>query len=492
MPTLTVVEDGGVPGRYNISGSGLEFTVAVSGDRIDITGKDNDVQVTMSGSRANIKWLILSYVSRNNMGMAILPDPADPMTFTLHGVDSSLTGIQVHTGSTKPDVLMESTTALYWREGTTLYKAGLGGHSELDDTITGVTAVKFASISEGLLYGVTYDGSDVILNLYDFSDGSTTELYRDEAENDENWYSTTIIGDPGAELLVTMSYYTEYLGSPLFAYKAHAIARVFDTIDNSLVRKTYIDFCQASYGTNRFNSSGFVTILAPSCKSPQIYDGKVVYSCYEEWKRYPVPYPWVAPDYHHFTNVLVYEPSTGSFGVERIENDLIFPTHINADEIGIDYDSGWLYWQEYQSGSPEEYRIYRSTIALSPSIALIDTSSNYVRFVTGKQFLYGVNYTTGVITKVSTAEAVGAVPDDVDPLSLVDGRNFAYQLDEADQRIWFVNTDCDTLYGASVIGDDDVTHTLTGDSPGFPVYSMNIIRKGVAISSSTTIVLCEG
>jgi hypothetical protein len=58
--TLTVEEDGTVSGRFNISGTGLDFTISTNGDRIDITGDAHLVEVNMDTvfeGRANIKWI---------------------------------------------------------------------------------------------------------------------------------------------------------------------------------------------------------------------------------------------------------------------------------------------------------------------------------------------------------------------------------------------------------------------------------------------------
>jgi hypothetical protein len=56
MTTLTV-EESGTPGRYNVKGTGLDFTIAAPGDRINITGDAHRVEVSVTNGRANIKWL---------------------------------------------------------------------------------------------------------------------------------------------------------------------------------------------------------------------------------------------------------------------------------------------------------------------------------------------------------------------------------------------------------------------------------------------------
>lgn len=101
MTTLTVEEDSIVPGRYNVSGDDLTFTVAVSptAGRIDVTGDGKVVEVEMDETyptRANIRWLGWELGWRTSPTDSLqtesrtyLPTAADPDDMVTSGVDYS-------------------------------------------------------------------------------------------------------------------------------------------------------------------------------------------------------------------------------------------------------------------------------------------------------------------------------------------------------------------------------------------------------------------
>jgi len=450
---------------------------------------------------AYIKWL-QSYVSRNNRGQMFLPDPADPMIYTLSGITtgSSITGEIVHTTvGNNAVVFMESTTSIYYGElGTNqipvrLCRKGLFGNSTFDSSMffTGSNnSLYFASVVDGEIYGLSGygvwgDSGNRTLLLYDMNNGTITQKYTDVGDYLESWNSLMVIGNPGEELLVAMS--TCGTGS---AYNGWV--RVFDATDGSLIRKTGIIYKQVSYPeANRG------TVALSYYTSPQIYDGKIIYSFLEEW-QHDFHYPWIPPDYYAWTGVIVYDPSNGSYGVARVQNDYNLFRHVSILEAGMDYTSGYYYWLEVQTepahpSGIEEYRLYRSTVSLSPSIALIENPDvdDNINFVTGKERLYSVYTKTGNIKKTATAELVGNAP-----YSLTGANDFASQLDEPDQRIWFVNninSVTGTLCGISVIGEDDKIITLTnGTFVDNPMNSMNLVNRGVVFTSSSKIGLAQG
>jgi hypothetical protein len=237
---------------------------------------------------------------------------------------------------------------------------------------------------------------------------------------------------------------------------------------------------------------------------PQIYNGMIVFTCYEKWLHYPNT-PYHSPGYYHFTDVLVYNPYNGSSGVGRVENGVDLFRYIFVCEVGMDYSTGKIWWVEKQTepthlpSGIEEYRLYYSTVSLSPSITLdsVITNDDYLRFVQGKSNLYSIHYKLSFIENMATGLSVGSVPPDLIPLQLphddlgnwqVGIRNFSIQLDEPDKIIWFVGTETgtsNTMYGASIVGNDDKIITLAGGTfvNADGILTFNLVKNGVAFTS---------
>jgi hypothetical protein len=488
---LGVSYDPTYPTIIDVEGLDIDFSVSNTGTtgRINITGKNHLVDVWMgTGSMstiAYIKWL-QSYVSRNTWLQVFLPDPADPMIYTLSGITtgSSISGELVVNGGI---ALMESTTSIYSRIGTTIYRNGLGGASNLNASGTCSNSTIFASVTDGEIYGLASSGTFLYLNLYDMNVGTTTTLYSDVGDVGEGWYSLTVIGDHGSEYLVAFSQCG--IGSSYNGY-----ARVFNTVDNSLVRISGLTYLRASYPEAHDGSVGLSYYA-----SPQIYDGKVIYSFEESWDH-NFGTPWTPPDYFHWTGLIVYDPYTGAYGYAEVQNNHNSFRYVRVLEAGMDYTSGWYYWFEIQTEpthSPpiEEYRLYRSTVALSPSITLIENPdvNDYIKFVTGKERLYSVYNKTGNIKKTATAELVGDAPFSLTGSSITP---FAKQLDETDQKIWFVSSPVSTsgtLIGISVIGESDKIITLSGGTfvDMSQLTSMNLVKDGVLFTSTSKMGLVQ-
>ena len=178
---LAVAYNPTYPTIIDVEGLDIDFSVSNTGTtgRINITGKNHLVDVWMgTGSFANvayIKWL-QSYVSRNNGGQVFLPDPADPLIYTLNGIitGSSVFGEIVSAGGIP---ILESTTSVYYRIGTTIYRKGLGGSSNLNTSGSCSNSTIFASVTDGEVYGLASSGTFMLLNLYDLNNKTTTTLY---------------------------------------------------------------------------------------------------------------------------------------------------------------------------------------------------------------------------------------------------------------------------------------------------------------------------
>lgn len=485
---LSLAYNSTYPTIIDVEGLDIDFSVSNTGSagRINITGKNHLVDVWMgTGSMstiAYIKWL-QSYVSRNNLGQVFLPDPADPLIYTLNSITtgSSVSGEIVSAGGI---ALMESTTSVYYRIGTTIYRKGLGGASNLNTSGSCSNSTIFASVTDGEIYGLATSGTFMMLNLYDLNNKTTTTLYSDVADVQEGWYSLTVLGDYGSELLVAFSQCGT--GSSYDAY-----GRVFNASDGSFVRKNGIDYRRDSYPNATLDDWGVQL-------TPQIYDGKVIYSCFECWKH-NFTFPVIPPDFYHWTGVIVFDPNTGASGAEKVENDHDLFRSVNLLGCGMDYTSGYYYWLEVQTEPThdpaiEEYRLYRSTVALSPSIALIENPDvdDYIWFVTGKERLYSVYRKTGNIKKTATAELVGDAPFSITGSF----GGMVRHLDETDQRIWFA-TDLGiasgTLVGTSVIGESDKIIMLSGGTfvDIGDISSMNLVRNGVMFTSTSQLGLAQ-
>ena len=493
------------PTIIDVDGLDINFSVSATGTtggKINITGIGHLVDVWMgTGSFSNIAYVqwLLGYVSRNNWGQVFLPDPADPMIYTLSGITtgSSITGESIHAG-TAVIALAESNSSIYYGETTSnfvtkIHRKGLAGNTSFDGSLslTGSNqGVYIASVVDGELYGLCGYGSygdtgNRTLLFYDMNNGTITQKYTDAAAHLETWHSLAIIGDHGSEYLVAMS--TCGTGSAYGAY-----ARVFDATDGTLIRKTGINYIQTS--VPHAKAGGGSIHLAP-----QIYDGKVIYSFSEAWNHSPNT-PWNPPDIWHWTGVLIYDPYTGAYGMARVENDVNLFRDVTPLENGMDYLSGYYYWFETQTEptySPpiKENRLYRSTVALSPSIAAIEIPDvdDYIEFVTGKERIYSVYYKSGNIKKTATAELVGNAPFSITGSTTT---GFSQHLDETDQRVWFVNAPTSasgTLYGVSVLGEDDKIISLAGgtfvDIPF--LLSMNLVEDGVMFTSALKLGLAQ-
>jgi hypothetical protein len=498
--TLTVAMNSTYSSMVNISGVDLEFEVSVTGtfpNRVDIKATGALVDVWMStGSipnMCNIKW-ILSYVSRNNMDQGFLPDPADPMIYTLNSVTGSMTSELVYSAGAV-NVLMTSTSSIYYGSKsstfiTNLYRKGLAGSSSLDTSLvcTGSNQGSyFASVVDGELfglagYGTWGDTGNRTLIKYNMNTGKITELYSDTAASAETWCSLTVIGDRGNESLVALSV---YLTGGRFA----AYVRVFDATDGSLIRKTAVQLVQTAYGTNTYADN---YVMSPQI--PQIYSGSAVFPCWEEWSHSP-NIPYESPDFYHFTGVLVYDVGTGSYVIARILNNRDLFRSINMLGVGIDYETGFVYWLEIQTEPThtpqiEEYRIYKAHASSISTVSLVRTltKDEYIEFVTGKTSLYGINYSSRIIEKMSTGANVGGVPLGVPVATSMPW--YAHQLDETDQRVWF--TCSGSVYGASVISEvDKIITTSGGIFVDSPITSMNLVKNGVVFTSASKLGLAQ-
>jgi hypothetical protein len=481
--TLTVVYNPTYSSIINISGVDMIFDIDDMGNTINIKDTNRPVDVWMvSGTMCNVQW-INTFVSRNNMYGRCLPDPDDPLGYSLSDVTGTITGQSVYSsaGAPVPSVLLESTTSLYYQvttsaNVTTLYRKGLGGHSEYDDALTCSGTARgdyFASIQEGKLFGLAKVGSQMLLNLYNFNDNTITTLYTGTAKSNETWVSNTVIGNPGAEKLVAASWYL------VSGSIDNAHLRVFDAHTGSFIQEDDIVF-------------GLVTgkeIEFCYNISPQIFSGTVVaYSLQEQWLA-PSTYPYVPPFRYWNSVVLTYHVDTRAHGIGRVQNEGEVFTGLTTVEAGIDYATGLYFFVDYKSDAGTgwiETLLYKAGVFGTPTPVLVRglAENDYIKFVTGKSKLYGVSYLSGNIELMNSSSVIGSVPTGVTiPATTL---FLAHQLDETDQRVWFLNSTTGSAFlGASVIGSSDkliqiANGTVFVDSP---ILTMNLVKKGVALTS---------
>ena len=509
---LAVAYNPTYPTIIDVEGLNIDFSVSATGTiggKINITGVGSLVDVWMgTGSMstiAYIRWL-QSYVSRNNMFYRFLPDPDDNIIYSLGGI---VTGSSIIGQSISPAglPLVESTSSIYYSSGANLIRKGLGGQTQYDYVVSGTSANAgefFLSVKEGMLYGLaggfgSSDTTHMKLNSYDFSNGLISTVYTGTAQKNEHWRSNTVVGSYGSEKFVALSSVTG----------TSYIARVFDANNSDLL---LLNNFLLPLGLEP--AKGAHTAEIAVTNSPQIYGNKVIYPYIESWLA-PPSYPYVPPWRTYRPGVVVYDADTGASASVGIIDDPLNPwinevwTTFYIRETGIDYENGWYYFitMKYDYIPPAmnfdvvDIILYKVTVSMSPTITLIRhiDLDDYLKFVTGKTKLYGLHYKGNTIEEMSSGLVVGSVPVGMVPLPYTSypyetPQVFAPHLDETDQRMWFVNTATgSTLYGASIVGEDDKIITLTnGTFVDNPINSMNLVNRGVVFTSSSKIGLAQG